>query len=244
MAGATETAMKNNRTFPLGPTLFTLACVFILCGLGVWQIQRLHWKADLLARLDRAYANPDPPFMRMEDIEKLSAAPNPFARVKLTGHYAATEFPVGPRMHDGTVGYHIFTPLLLDTGGAVLANRGWVQADKKTQTGRAEGAVSVTGLLRPLPRRGFFTPPDNPAKNEWYSVDIDAMARAAQIDRLAPMVLYAETESAGAPPLPLKDELRWNPPNDHLQYAIFWFGMAGILLAIYYLRFIHGSGRG
>ena len=42
------------RRLPIIPTLFVLAAAAAMVGLGVWQLQRAEWKADLIARYEAA----------------------------------------------------------------------------------------------------------------------------------------------------------------------------------------------
>lgn len=216
--------MSNFVRFPVWATLFTIMGVLVLCTLGTWQVQRLHWKENILTRLQSAYDNPNPPFMRVEDIETLSRVDYPYARVRLRGEYAATAFRIGPRMKDGKPGYHLYMPLLLKTGGAVLVNRGWLAQDAAPPA--AEGPVAVTGLLRPVTPLNTFSARNDPAADKWYRLDIEEMKTAAALPVLAPLVLDEDT-------------LRWLPPNNHLYYAFFWFSMAVALIVIYGLRFFY-----
>jgi len=77
--------------------------------------------------------------------------------------------------------------------------------------------------LRLPQRRGWFVPDDRPERNEWFAVDVPAMAAAAKLDRLLPFYV----DASGEPPPEL--------PNDHLQYAITWYALAVALLVVYIL---------
>ena len=46
------------KRLPLVPTLLVAAAVVVMIGLGIWQLQRLHWKQDLLARYAAAQGLP------------------------------------------------------------------------------------------------------------------------------------------------------------------------------------------
>lgn len=215
-------------------TLLTVAAVAVLCGLGTWQIQRLHWKENLLAQIAAAReAGP-------QDIADIDAADVPlYARLK--GHYiSGTRFLVGPRTYDGAAGYHIVMPLLTDHG-AVLVNRGWVPEGQQDSIAPPQGSVTVTGMLRAPDPGNVFTPPNAPDKNAWFRFDLQRMAVAAKVDTLAPLVMYAESEVPESASLqPVRAALAWSPPNNHMQYAVFWFTMAAALCVIYVLRFMVG----
>ena len=57
-----------SRRWPIIPTLVVAAAVATMIGLGVWQLQRAEWKADLIARYERAQAmSSNVPWPRTED---------------------------------------------------------------------------------------------------------------------------------------------------------------------------------
>jgi surfeit locus 1 family protein len=215
---------------PLLATLLTIAAVLVLCALGAWQVQRLHWKRGLLADIIAARA------AGPQDVADIGAAQAPLY-ARLQGHYADARFLIGPRTYEGVAGYHIVVPLLTDRG-AVLVNRGWVPEGQQENIQPPRGDVDITGMLRTPGHGNVFTPPNVPEKNQWFRFDLLQMAAAANLD-LAPLVMYAESETPEAASLqPVRAALVWSPPNNHLQYAVFWFTMAAALCVIFALRFL------
>lgn len=111
-----------------------------------------------------------------------------YRKVKVTGTFRHDqEILLGPRTRgDGQPGYFLITPLeRIDNGSKILVRRGWVPRDKKDQStrleGLTEGEVTVEGLLRTGEQKASsFVPENNPDKNEWYSLDLEAMA--SQVD--------------------------------------------------------------
>ncbi|MBU0859209.1 MAG: SURF1 family protein [Alphaproteobacteria bacterium] len=226
----------STRRIPVWASLFTVAGVSILCGLGTWQLQRADWKRDLIAQLDKTYAaDPIPATTASITTEAARTHDSLFySRVTITGRYNATSFAVGPRTQEGHNGYHIIAPLQLDDGGFVLVNRGWA-ADSAVPA--PTNRVTVTGLLRRPETPNMFVPPNNVANNQWYSIDIPAMTTAAQTTSAAPLVLYAASED------PADSTIAYHTarpalPDNHRNYAFFWFSMAGIMIVIYALRFL------
>ena len=99
-----------------------------------------------------------------------------------------------------------------------------------------QSEVRITGLARRPDRANVFTPDNQPDKGVWYSTDIKQISTHTGLD-LPAYVLYAEQVGGVAQDFPATFAKDWQPPNDHLQYAIFWFGMAGVLTLIFGLRF-------
>jgi surfeit locus 1 family protein len=220
-----------------------LVAFLVLIALGVWQVQRLHWKEGLLATIDqRMHSAPLP----LSDVEQKFAETGDvdYMRVKATG----TFFHGGERHFfttwDGKPGFNVYTPLRLEDGRFVLVNRGFVPYDSKDPAKRPEGQISgevtVTGLARnPLPQKPSIMLPDNePAKNLFYWKDRDTMAASAGLPAgysLVPIFIDADdTPNPGG--LPIGGVTIVSLPNNHFQYALTWFGLAAALAVVLVLR--------
>ena len=218
------------------PTVFLIPALCLLLGLGVWQLERRSWKTDLIERIEHGLAAPAAPLPAEIDDPGFD-----YRHVTVTGRFdSAHAFRLLARVHDGATGIQVVTPLIRDDGGpAVLVNRGWVPLGPDGKPAAFDpppgGSVTVEGVARhPLPQ-GWMQPDNSPATNEWFWVDPKAMAAAAGLDRVAPVVV----EQAPGPDrrrFPLGGQTTIDLPNDHLQYAITWFGFAAILIAIYLLH--------
>jgi surfeit locus 1 family protein len=105
-----------------------------------------------------------------------------YRRVILRGTWDhAHSMLLGPRVLDGTNGFHLVTPLVRPNGSTILVDRGFISAhaaaEKKYPT--PDGDVEVYGMLRESQARNNFTPDNKPAKGEWYWADVTAMAENA-----------------------------------------------------------------
>jgi cytochrome oxidase assembly protein ShyY1 len=162
----------------------------------------------------------------------------------LDGLVAAIETVlVGGKPLHGRVGWHVVTPLeRADGGGTVLVMRGWVPDDRRDPARRAEGqvtgAVTVEGIARIPAPRAWMQPEDRPAENVWYVVDVAKMAAAARLaGPVAPVVVEAGPQPVPGG-LPEGGRTRLSIPNNHLQYVITWYGLAGALVAVWIARSI------
>jgi len=145
----------------------------------------------------------------------------------------------------GDAGFHIFTPFRLSEGMIVFVDRGFVPTDRQSPAARAAGEIAgptvVTGLLRLPEPPGWFTPANEPRKNSWFSLDLSAMAQAADIGSALPFYIAADrTPVAGG--WPQGGQTITDLPNNHLEYAITWYALALALGAIY-TRFAHRRRR-
>jgi surfeit locus 1 family protein len=234
--------VRRRSLLPL--TLFAAAALAVLLALGTWQVERLAWKEALIARVDaRVHAEPVdlPPSSSWPSLDPEAIE---YLPVRITGTFdharelyvfIALSSPKGPA---GGQGWFVLTPLILSDGSAVLVNRGFVPDGRKDPASRVEGQVAgpvtITGLLRPAEQRNWLSPADNPEKNVWFVRDPDTMARAAGLDpaKTAPFTVDA---FAGQAPggLPQGGETIIAFPNNHLGYAITWYGLAAALVAVY-----------
>jgi surfeit locus 1 family protein len=225
----------------IGPGVFTLAGLVILCGLGVWQLHRLAWKEDLIARVTARTVLPPVPAPEEADWPKVGVAQE-YRHVTVSGKFEndretlAYALVSEPKGKFSGPGYWVMTPLLTATGTRVIINRGFVPLGHmdvaSRRQGRIEGETTVTGLLRLPEGRSWFTPADDPAKGIFQERDPAALAAAYGLARTAPFFIDADaTPNAGG--LPQGGETRLVFTNNHLQYAITWFGLAGALMAVF-----------
>ena len=98
------------------------------------------------------------------------------------------------------------------------------------------GQVWVVGILRGGETPNAFTNDNDPAAGAWFWYDLPAMAAAMDLS-LLPAVIHADAGPPGS--VPQGDQAVFDPPNHHLQYALTWYGLAGVALVIYVLLLVH-----
>ena len=226
----------------LEPTIFAVVGVAFLIGLGIWQLDRKTWKENLIATVTaRTTCAPEdlppraswPQLMQQTNEYRRVAFPAEFLEGQEALVYTAGS-PFRPDVKGP--GYWVFAPAQLPGGSIVVVNRGFVPADAKepaTRTaGNVRGIVEVVGFMRWPETRGLFTPADDPKTNVWYLRDPKAMAAEKKWATAAPF--YIDQESPVPPGgLPLPGKLSVELPDNHLQYAITWFGLALALAGVY-----------
>lgn len=214
----------------------------ILCGLGVWQLQRLAWKEDLIAMVSERSRQAAVPFPDEAGWAAVTFEADEYRKVALTGRYRHDqEVRVFTSLKDDRFdlegpGYWVLTPLERADGTTVIVNRGFVpdrNRDPATRPeGQVDGEVTVTGLIR-MPEPGsMFTPDADLETGTWYVRDPEAIAAAQGLDRVPPFFVDADaTPNPGG--LPLGGTTRIAFRNDHLGYAITWFGLALSLAGVF-----------
>lgn len=252
--------MSSDRVSPrslLWPALATMIALAILLGLGLWQLQRREQKTAILSALERgASTEPlalDGPTLRSLAVQPAGRSPSAHAlpeltRVRLTGVYLdgpslpiRATLPMTKGALTSGIGFFWMTPLRLADGTLVFVNRGFGPsgADFKPLPIRTpDGPQTVVGLLRAPERRQLFTPADDPARGEYFVRDPEVMASVLKLDptTVATLFVDAERRSVDDPTPPVGVEAREmisRIPNNHLQYAVTWFGLALTLVGVF-----------
>jgi surfeit locus 1 family protein len=227
------------------PGIVTLVAVAILVSLGNWQVRRLAYKTALAAHVTerlKAAPTPLPDRAAWATIDSEAADYTP---VKLTGHFVLSrEFHVfttlgEPKGKLGGVGWFIFTPFIDDAGNEVLINRGFVPDGNQDPAIRADGLTeaprTITGLLRRPEGSNPFTPANDIAGNRWFTRDPVAMAKQLGIapDRTLPFYIDLEARFTPTGGLPQAGETVIDFSNNHLGYAITWYGLALTAIGVF-----------
>ncbi len=217
---------RRSPAFLIGITLIALLLFTGLCALGSWQLQRLGWKRDLIARVDaRIHAAPRP--------APRSATPaDEYRRVSATGTFLHDKSLFVQASTVRGAGYWVLTPMRTDADFTLLINRGFVPPEGRASYDRPSGPQQVSGLLRLTEPGGGFLRRNDPAAGRWYSRDVAAIARTQRLP--APVANYfidAGATPAGRLPVGGLTVVRF--PNSHLSYAITWFILAAMVLGGY-----------
>jgi surfeit locus 1 family protein len=202
-------------------TLAALPVLGLMLFLGTWQVQRLQWKNDLIARIAASEAAPAAP---------LRDPPEMLAKVRVTGRFDhAREALLGLEVRGPVLGAHLVTPLLREGAAPILVDRGWVPIERSAPVARPEGEVTVEGWVHPGDRPNMFSARDDAAARRFYTFDPPAIGAALGLPQLAPYALVALGGGMGYP-----DAARTlpRPTNNHLGYAITWYGLALSLLGV------------
>ncbi len=194
----------------------------ILLWLGFWQAQRLEWKLGVIADIDaRIEAAPIP----LPDV--LDPENDAYLPVEVRGVVAPEYLRVLVSQKEIGAGYRIISAM--DLGGLrVLLDRGFMLVDQ-TEVPVHEGSETVRGNLQWPQEVDGFTPEPDMAKNIWFARDVAAMAAALNTEEIFVVAKQTSFEDGPIRPLPVDTSAI---PNDHLSYAITWFSLAAIWIAM------------
>ncbi|WP_229154098.1 SURF1 family protein [Aurantimonas sp. VKM B-3413] len=211
----------------------------ILLGLGTWQVERLRWKEALLAQIDaRTHAAPvgvdvlAAEFAKGRDIA--------YRPVSATGRFLNEGERYVLSTFEGSAGWNVYTPLLLPDDRLVFVNRGFVPYElrdpAKRRAGLTTGEVTVTGLAREAPeaKPGYFVPDNDLAKHNFFWRDLTGMAGGLSLGSGVSILPFFIDAGPGRAPggWPVGGTTNVTLPNDHLQYAVTWYGLAAVLIVM------------
>jgi cytochrome oxidase assembly protein ShyY1 len=218
------------------PAIFTIISLAILISLGVWQLQRKAWKEGLIARLEQRLSAPPIDLPPPQEWHQLKQQDAEFKRVRVrvtvpddarpawffSGASALRPDVKGP-------GYFVFVPGRLPSGATVVIDAGYVP---KLQHPPIAGTTEIVGFMRWPEQAGLFISEHDTSGDTWFVRDHLSMARARRWGEVAPFYIDQE---APVPPegFPKPGPLTVKLKNDHLGYAITWFGLAASLLAVF-----------
>lgn len=209
------------------------ACVIAGCtALGVWQLQRHYWKADLLVEAEAA-ANAAP--IAFPDVA--TDIPG-YRQFEVTGRFlAGYDLPIRGHAFEGVSGARLFAPFQLSDGRILLIQRGWVPRGRESSA-RAQdrGLETLTILWRPFAgdpsRNRLFSPINSPDDNIWSYPDPVAMAQHWGLSAI--LDGHGELRGpAGAGQGARVEPFRSDLFNSHLEYVATWWSMAGIMALVF-----------
>lgn len=231
----------------------TALAVAVFVALGTWQVRRLSWKHRLIAEVTARSTAPAIAAPSLGDPLAHDGEALDYRRVRIEGRFLAGEEArvqalLGePRGRFGGPGVWAMAPLVRPDGEIVWINRGFVPADRVGSETPVDPKVTVTleGPARREEPRGFFTPDDEPAKNVWFVRDGPRLSAAhgLPVDTTAPYTIDADAAATPASGLPQAGETRLAFPDNHLGYALTWYGLAFTAIGVFAVRVRGGRRR-
>ena len=231
-----ESSLKT-KEISKGLAIVAIGSLCILISLGSWQLHRITWKEGLISMRQAELARPPIPLK-----SPLTVKPVAFRRVEVRGRFLyKKEILVGPISYYGRAGWHIVTPLQLVSGDIVLVNRGWVpfayKLDPHKPSKNKNLDLNVVGVVGWPRKVSYFDPLNVPEKSQWFRIEPIKMAKKLKLKAVAGYWISINKVN-GKGRYPIGGVGIEVPSNNHLQYALTWYGMALglIILSIVYWR--------
>jgi surfeit locus 1 family protein len=228
-------------------TLLVVVITAILCGLGMWQWDRLQQRLALNERINTRMQEP-----ALELRTPIDAEIFDYRRVELRGTFDnAQSVLLRNRSFEGTTGFHLITPLQLASGEAILVDRGWIPFTESDLTARKQyalaGEVTIIGVAR-ISEAGRIGPidppftPERPRLDAWFRVDIARISEQIGYP-LLPIFVEVQPGAEFNPTPPIPAATSDLGPGSNLSYSIQWFSFAVILVVGYIALMLRKQSR-
>jgi len=215
----------------------------VLCALGYWQVQRLHWKEALISQVN-ARVQLEPVLLENMLKDEISREAHEYTPVKVAGTFDySKEIYFFTTDRKGASGWNIHSPFMLDNGKVLIVNRGFVYFSEKDVeqrlTAKSKQEQEIMGLVRvPFVEKPGSFPDNNLKKREFYWRDLSTIYESLNIPQVNQVPVILDMNEIPVPASVTKEG--WPTggttiisfTNNHLQYAVTWFGLALTLLGV------------
>lgn len=208
---------------------------FAITWLSPWQLGKDHDIQERNERIEKAFEG------EAVDVDKFldASGGDEWTRVTMSGHYLPDdELLLRLRPVEGAPAFQSLVPFQLDSGEAILVNRGWVPADEGGTTvpdiAAAPGEpVTLTGMIR-LSDASVMDPIEQQGYTMVQTINTDQASSLTGVEMAAPYAQLLADQPGVLNPIPLPVLDRGN----HLSYGLQWiaFGImapAGLAYFIY-----------
>ena len=206
-----------------GMVVFGVLGTAILLSLGIWQLQRLAWKHEVLRAIESKILAPAVEIPQTVLLDAHSLLP-----VRAEGRYKGDTVRVLVSQKIYGAGYRLITAFELVDGRTIMLDRGFTSV-RLEMPSTPEGRGQVIGNLQWPQEIDSFTPENDLAANIWFARDVARLADHLKAEPVLLVLRDSSFETEAATPLP---KMTANIPNDHMNYAITWFSLALIWLGM------------
>ena len=205
----------------IAPLLFGLIGAAILVSLGVWQLQRLGWKEEMLAQIDAMLMEAPVPLPAVLDADL-----DRYRGVTVVGRFTGEVVFSLDSLKDVGPGKRVIAVFETADHRRVLVDRGiWLDGDAAPSVLAHD--AEVAGNLDWPRESDRYTPPPDAKTGLWFARNVPAMATVLQTE---PVLIVARGPTGdGITPMPVDTSAI---PNDHWQYAMTWFSLAAVWLGM------------
>jgi surfeit locus 1 family protein len=200
--------------------------IFIVLSLGTWQVFRLNSKSQLISDLENNLKRNSIDFN--VDIDK------EYTKVLLKKKNLKSKIFLY-HLNKGEIGFKVIVPYEVNSSLLVLVDKGWIRKDKINSIKNSLlNDDMIEGYTKKIREKKLFTPKNNIKEDFLYSVEIDNLKKS--LNKNIYPLLIIQTSKTKKDIIP--NDYRVSLSNNHLQYAITWYGLAlfTIIFFLYYRK--------
>jgi surfeit locus 1 family protein len=228
--------MKINlckQQFELLPLIFVTISILLLISFGNWQIARLEEKENFIKNIETNIINP------AIALENSTINPPNYSKISISGRFLPKKnaYLYGRRTsYPEKDGYYLLSAFAADNGQTYMVSRGWLphsikdELDTSTEITSIE---SIEGIVLPGEKKNFFVPDNDQKNNIWFTLDLEMAAKLLDTTNIYFYVMQINNTSLPKGVIPLTTKHLSKVRNDHLEYAITWYSLAGCLFIMF-----------
>jgi len=214
-----------------------LSCIGLTIFLGIWQLERLVWKENLIKNFENLKTE-KPLSLSMGKMKYRNI--DEFRKIITNATIDRSKkifFPA--KTYNGKNGYFIASLLIDNHGNRYLVDEGWFELNKFEyfKNNEAKFSAEILGYIRYPTEKRLFTPENSPETNEWYYYDLEEVQKFFKIE--INQKFFIKNISKFNENFLFPSSIKHNYSNNHLQYAVTWFLMSFsflIIFIVYLLR--------
>ncbi|MBO0345895.1 SURF1 family protein [Roseibium sp. CAU 1637] len=233
----------------LVPAAVAALALGVLLNLGLWQLDRLAWKTALIAKVETDLAAAPVPAPGPDAWPTLDPFEIDYRHVSVTGHFLAgnayyfTSLGEDAKGRFQGPGYMVYSPFRTSGGWTLMINRGFlpqeiwrIEREMFVEEPNPETQITITGLLRLSEQPNWTTPAADTDNMVWFARDTIHMSKTLKVpsQKRAPFSVDLDGAFSGLNGLPQAGETVVRFKNDHLGYALTWFGLAATLVGVFF----------
>jgi len=206
--------------------IFFIFFIFIVLSLGTWQVFRLYSKSKLISDLENNLKRSSIDFN--VDVDK------EYTKVLLKKKNLKSKIFLY-HLNKGEIGFKVIVPYEVNSSLLVLVDKGWIRKDKINSIKNSLlNDDMIEGYTKKIREKKLFTPKNNIKEDFLYSVEIDNLKKS--LNKNIYPLLIIQTSKTKKDIIP--NDYRVSLSNNHLQYAITWYGLAlfTIIFFLYYRK--------
>lgn len=219
------------------PSIVTAVLLYIMISLGLWQLDRAEYKANLQSIIEMRSQQPpisiDSVNLQADQVDWL------YQPVRANGQYDNQHsLLLDNQVHNMQAGYHVYTPFKLTQDSAILVNRGWVKRTASRQQLPSipviDDAIQLDGYLNSEPYTGISLGEQHQIYSTFpaivQSIDLNTLQNKMNYQLLPVILVLSQAQQSAFTIQPIKINMN---SEKHQAYAFQWFALSIALLIIY-----------